>query len=108
MQISFGVDDCFPVWSRNARQILYQDAGGFVQVIDYTTKGDAFVAGKPRPWLAKHVIGQNRRRFFDLAPDGKRIVTFARPPNEADSSTLRIAFMFNFFDELRRRLPDGR
>ena len=40
-------------------------------------------------------------RNFDLAPDGKRIVAFETMTN------LHVKLLVNFFDELRRRLPDG-
>jgi Tol biopolymer transport system component len=108
MQISFGKDDFFPLWSRSADQILFQDDEGHIEVIGYQVNGTSFRAGKQRLWLSKPIAAGNRRLFFDLAPDGKRIVTFERPKNDAPSASLRAMFLFNFFDELRRRLPDKR
>jgi Tol biopolymer transport system component len=101
IQISFGQDDFFPVWSRTTRQILYQDNDGHIQVIDYVTHGESFSPAKPRLWLEKPVAAANRRRFFDLSRDGKHILTFAHPVSERN---IHITFMFNFFDEVRRRL----
>jgi DNA-binding winged helix-turn-helix (wHTH) protein/Tol biopolymer transport system component len=106
MQISFGKDDFFPLWSRSADQILFQDDEGHIEVIDYQVNGASFRAGKQRLWLSKPIAAGNRRLFFDLAPDGKRIVTFERAKNDASLGSLRAMFLFNFFDELRRRVPD--
>jgi hypothetical protein len=71
-------------------------------VIDYVANGDSFSPAKPRRWLEKPIAAGNRRRFFDLARDGKHIFTFARPDHDRN---MRVTFMFNFFDEVRRRLP---
>jgi len=73
-------------------------------LIDYLANGDSFSPAKPRLWLEKPVAAGNRRRFFDLAEDGKHILTFARP--DADRNR-RVTFLFNFFDEVRRRLPES-
>jgi hypothetical protein len=44
---------------------------------------------------------------FDLAPDGKHIVTFPAPPApEPDrKSSVHVTVLLNFFDELKRRVP---
>jgi hypothetical protein len=70
----------------------------------YTSKGDTFVADKPRVWLAKPVGAD-----FDLSPDGKRLavmtpVAAAEPPKPEHE----VVFLENFFDELRRRVPAGK
>jgi hypothetical protein len=69
--------------------------------VGYTVKGDTFVAEKPRVWLAK--LGGTE---WDLAPDGKRVVvlTAVNTP-EASKPDHDVVFVFNFFDELRRRAP---
>jgi len=110
-QISSG-QGIFPVWSRNGRQLIYQkglhpNADRQILAVDYEANGDSFSAGKPRLWVDKPLNGANNGRIFDMAPDGKRIVAF---PAEAGRGTgnLHVSFLVNFFDELRRRLPDGR
>ena len=102
-QISFG-EAKYPVWSRSANQILYEDLDGYIHVVDYALSGDSFSAGKPRLWLDRR-ISAGGGQFFDLAPDGKRIV--ALPSNNTGNRTvnLHLTFLVNFFDELRRRLP---
>jgi hypothetical protein len=72
-------------------------------VVSYTTNGDAFVASKPRLWANKKDLGF----LFDLAPDGKRfaVVETEAPEHKGPQ---QVTFLLNFFDELRRRAPEGR
>jgi len=105
IQLSAGKDDCFPVWSRSGHQLLYQDAEGHIRVIDYVAKGDSFSGGAPRLWMDQPIAAGNRRRFFDLGRDGKHIVTFVHPEDRSGEQR-HVTFLVNFFDELRRRLPD--
>jgi hypothetical protein len=59
------------------------------------------VAEKPRVWIAK--LGGTS---FDLAPDGKRVaVVTPVESKEATKPDHEVTFLFNFFDELRRRAP---
>jgi len=42
----------------------------------------------------------------DLAPDGKRFAVFPLPEaNGEGKGFVHVTFLFNFFDELRRRVP---
>ena len=96
-----------PRWSPNGREILYL-SGEQVMSVDYTAHADAFVPGKPRVWLAK--LGSIVEfEAFDLAPDGKHVVTLA-PTTSAGPAQPEHSVMLlqNFFDELRRRVPVGR
>jgi hypothetical protein len=73
----------------------------------YTVKGDAFVAEKPRVWIAKY-----GGTFWDLAPDGKRVAAIA-PVESPESAAApkqdhEIVMLVNFFDELRRKAPMGK
>jgi hypothetical protein len=50
------------------------------------------------------VGGQNR--YFDIHPDGKRFAVFPRPEaSNEKQGNVRVTFLLNFFDELRRRAP---
>jgi hypothetical protein len=54
-------------------------------------------------WIAK--LGA----FWDLAPDGKRVLVPARvEPTEAPKPEHVVVFLLNFFDELRRKAPVGK
>jgi hypothetical protein len=70
--------------------------------VSYTAKGDSFEADKPRVWLSK--LGG--ATAFDLAPDGKRIAALLPVDTpEAPKADHEVVILFNFFDELRRRVP---
>ena len=67
----------------------------------YAVKGDTFVPGKPRVWIAK--LGGTQ---WDLAPDGKRVVVMtAVDTEEAPKPEHEIVMLQNIFDELRRKVP---
>ena len=91
-----------PIWSRNGRELLYR-AGDLIMAVNYTVKGDAFVADKPRLWSKLEGAID-----FDLAPDGKRLVvlTPVETPG-APHADHNVVFLQNFFDELRRLVPVG-
>ena len=91
-----------PMWSPNGRELLYR-AGDQIMAVNYTVKGDAFVADKPRLWSK---LGG--AIDFDLAPDGKRLVvlTPVETPG-APHADHNVVFLQNFFDELRRLVPVG-
>ena len=76
----------------------------------YSVKGDAFEVDKPRVWTANYGgTAFPGGHGFDLAPDGKRIAAVisiqAPGPAKADHE---VAWVENFFDELRRRVPAGK
>ena len=89
---------------RNGHELVYISDSGFMAV-RYTLSGGTFVADKPRLWIEE--LG--RVRDGDLAPDGKRMLV-VRPvePAEPPKPEHEVAFLINFFDELRRRAPAGK
>ena len=71
---------------------------------------DSFTADKPRIWYEGTIGGNYGYKNVDIAADGTRIlalmpVTEAKGSQEAQN---RVAFVLNFFDELRRRVPLGK
>ena len=75
-----------------------------MMVAGYSTKGNAFVAEKPRLWSNTPFGTTNRLRDFDAAPDGKRMIVVLDPPLETPT---HVNLLLNFFDEVRRRAPAG-
>jgi hypothetical protein len=71
-------------------------------VTKYGTTADTFVPGKPQLWAEKKDLG----KWFDLAPDSKRFAIVQARGGQGVST--RVTFVFNFFDELRRRVPVAR
>jgi hypothetical protein len=72
-------------------------------VVSYATEGNSFSAGRPRPWSPTQVRRDGVRQNFDVSADGKRV--FPRPAAEQAEGSLHAAFLLNFFDEVRRRIP---
>jgi Tol biopolymer transport system component len=94
----------FPRWSRSGRELLYAIAGRIMRV-DYTTNGNSFVAGKPRPWPGVELGDLGGAYAYNVAPDGKRLIIVAPPedPNAGKPDT-QLNVLLNFFDEIKRRV----
>jgi Tol biopolymer transport system component/predicted Ser/Thr protein kinase len=92
-------------WSKNGHELFYETADNRIMAVDYTVHGSSFVPGKPRLWYDKPLFSV-RVSNLDLAPDGKRFAVLAQPESAPGAaSPARVTFLFNFFDELRRRIP---
>jgi serine/threonine-protein kinase len=95
----------FPVWSRNSRELFFENLDHRIMVTDYELKNQSFVPGNPGQWSDQqlHDVG-GRSLNYDLAPDGKR---FAVIPNVTapaeEKGPVHVTFLLNFFDELGRR-----
>jgi len=90
-----------PFWLRNGHELVY-GSGSRRMIVRYTVSGDTFVPDKPRMWIEK--LG--KILDGDMAADGKRMLVLtpvesAEPPKQEHE----VVFLFNFFDELRRRVP---
>jgi Tol biopolymer transport system component len=97
----------FPVWSRNGRELFFLDFDSSkIMVTSYKAAADSFSAAKPRLWSEKPLLDLGVSYPYDLAPDGKRfaVVLYADGSSEQKPMT-NLAFLLNFFDELRRRVP---
>lgn len=67
----------------------------------YSVQGDTFVPGVPRVWIEKVATEQ-----WDLAPDGKRAIAIVPVESQqAPQADHEIVILFNFFDEIRRKVP---
>jgi hypothetical protein len=100
----------YPIWSRNGRELLFLADRQRVMVVDYTARGDSFVAGQPQPWSEKSLLnlGSPPVYTYDLAPAGKRFAVVLYPDGTADEKPVtHVTFLLNFFDELRHRVPAG-
>jgi serine/threonine-protein kinase len=77
-------------------------------VVEYTVRGDSFVAGRPRVWSEQHMLDLISPPVpsYDLAPDGKRFAVILYADGTAEEKPItHVTFLLNFFDELRRRAP---
>ena len=89
-----------PAWLPKTRQLSYR-SGSQIMVVDYSIRGETFVAGKPRVWRTIPADATT----FDLAPDGKRLAVVVPRGTSQVPRPEGIVVVQNFFDELRRRVP---
>jgi Tol biopolymer transport system component len=113
----------FPKWSRSSKELFYRtvvpdfatfrpngspEVSSKIMVATYTTSADSFHADKPQLWSPGQFTSQGAEFNFDLHPDGKRFAVLKAPDTERSPAANRVNFIFNFFDELRRKLPAGK
>ncbi len=104
-QISTG-GGIYSFWSRDGRELYFMSPDNHIMVAEYTAKGDSFEAGKPRVWSETPIRETNAvLPALDLAPDGKRFAVLPRSEVAAETGSVHVTFLLNFFDELRRRAP---
>jgi serine/threonine-protein kinase len=95
-----------PVWSRDGHELFYRTEDQRIMVANYTVKGESFVADKPRVWFGKQLANVGLAVNLDLAPDGKRFVVLMSAESlEPLEPQNHVTLVWNFFDEIRRRVP---
>jgi eukaryotic-like serine/threonine-protein kinase len=101
----------YPLWSRQGHELFFRSADNYVMAAAWSVKGDSFVAEKPRVWSQKQLVnlGLIGTASYDVAPDGERVLALtpvATPEGEHNQN--HVVFLFNFLDELRRKVPPAR
>jgi hypothetical protein len=74
-------------------------------VTDYELNNESFAGGKPRQWSDQRLQDLGGLQNYDLAPDGKSFAIFPEQKAPEEQGSVRVTFLLNFFDELRRRVP---
>jgi len=99
----------FAVWSKNGRELFYRTPDQQIMVVSYTAKGDSFVPDKPRLWSEKRLADTSFFQNIDISPDGKRFLVLmpVEAPGQQRANN-QVTFLENFFDEVRRRAPEGK
>ena len=78
-------------------------------VVSYTSLGDSFHADKPRLWSPGQFTSRGNSLNYALHPDGKRFAVLkAGNAETAPPPINKLTFIFNFFDELRRKVSVGK
>jgi eukaryotic-like serine/threonine-protein kinase len=107
-QVSTG-GGLLPKWSRNGKELFYRTPDSKIMAVTYTASGDSFRADKPRLWSPGQFADLGTGTYaFDLHPDGKRFAVLKAQGTEQTAAVNKVSFIFNFFDELRRKLPPGK
>jgi Tol biopolymer transport system component len=97
-----------PKWSRNGKELFYETSDSKIMVVTYTVSGDSFHADKPQLWSPGQFAERGGGNYnFDLHPDGKRFAVLKAPGTEQAPAVNRVSFIFNFFDEISRKVPTG-
>ena len=96
-----------PVWSRDGRELLFQAPDGRVMAVGYTARGGSFSPGKARVWTETRLRNAGNIPNYDLAPDGKRLAAIVAD-DASEKLPTHLTFLLNFFDELRRKAPEGK
>jgi serine/threonine-protein kinase len=95
----------FPAWSRATRELFFLGGDDRIMVVSYTTQENTFSPGRPQPWSPTPVRRTGTLQNFDVSSDGKRVVAFPQSPESESDSSVPVAFLLNFFDDVRRRIP---
>jgi serine/threonine-protein kinase len=106
-QISTG-GGTYPKWSRNGKELFYQTWDGkTIMVTTYAASSNTFRFDKPQPWAPNpfNVRGRGPDYSFDIHPDGKRFAVLKATGTEPLPERNKVSFVFNFFDDLRHKLP---
>lgn len=107
-QISTG-GGAYPIWSKNGKELFYRAVDDKIMVVNYTTSGDTFRAEKPNVWSTGVFADRTSAWNFSLNPDGKRFAVLKVGGAETAQTTVnKVSFIFNFSDEVKRKVPGGK
>jgi serine/threonine-protein kinase len=95
----------FPRFTHDGKQLFYLGSDGHLMVVECQAKGDAFAAGNPRVWMETTLNATGSFEPYDVAPDGKRIVSVPRFADNEDKGSVHVELLLNVLDDLRRRIP---
>jgi Tol biopolymer transport system component len=98
----------YPKWSRTSKELFYRTPDSKIMVTPYVVSGESFNSGKPQLWSQGQFTERLGSVNFDLHPDGKRFAVLKALATTEDSSGNKFSFVFNFFDELRHKVPSGK
>jgi serine/threonine protein kinase/Tol biopolymer transport system component len=98
-----------PVWSRKGRELFFENLDNRIMSVAYELKNESFVVGKPHVWSNQKLQDDGGYLNYDVAPNGKRLAIFPDVAvSNGEKGDVRMTFLLNFFDELRRRAPVSR
>ena len=107
-QVSTG-GGLLPKWSRNGKELFYRTPDSKIMAVAYTASGDSFRVDKSQLWSPGQFADLGTGTYtFDLHPDGRRFAVLKARSAEQIAAVNKVSFIFNFFDELRRKLPPGK
>jgi serine/threonine-protein kinase len=91
-----------PVWARSGRELFFRN-GDQMMVVDVSTT-PAFSPSRPRLLVTGAFVRRgNDAASYDVSPDGQSFVMISAGEN--DRAATQINAVFNWFDELKQRVP---
>jgi eukaryotic-like serine/threonine-protein kinase len=98
-----------PKWSRNGNDLFYVTDDNRIMVAKYTASGESFHLEKPRLWSPSQITRSHSTAYnFDPHPDGQRFAVLKAGGTGEVAKVDKVSFIFNFFEELRRKVPTGK
>jgi eukaryotic-like serine/threonine-protein kinase len=90
-----------PRWSSNGRELFYR-GGNKMMAVEVQT-GPTFRAGRPK------VLFEGRYSSYDVSADGQRFL-MSKPSaaQQSPPASDQVTIVFNWFEEMRRRVPAGK
>jgi serine/threonine-protein kinase len=98
----------FPKWSRSGKELLYLALDQRIMVASYTASGDSFRSEKPRLWSSVQLDYLRGWSAFDVHPDGERLAVLIHPHASEEVPVNKVSFIFNFGEELLRKVSNLR
>jgi Tol biopolymer transport system component len=93
-----------PVWNPNGRELFYR-SGKKIMAVDVDAKS-GFSAGKPRMLFeGTYLPTAVGAPFYDVGPDGQRFLML-KPVESLTSAPTQINVVLNWFEELKRKVPE--
>lgn len=90
-----------PIWSKNGRELFYLAPDGRIIRVEYAIREKTFIPGKPVPWSETKLVDVGFTNL-ERAPDGRHFAMFLGPESATPPASVRVTFLLNLFDELRR------
>jgi serine/threonine-protein kinase len=95
-----------PRWSAKTHELVYQTSTREVMRVEYSATADSFSPGRSRAWPSVQLADAGPNAVFDVSPDGKHLAAVLPVvPAGGERILGEVAFLSNFFDELKRRAP---
>jgi Tol biopolymer transport system component len=88
-----------PFWSRNGRELFFRSAFDRKLMAVDIESSPSFHAGRPK------VLLEGRYNSYDITPYGRRFLVIKAPPAAAPASGGQVTVVFNWLEELHRRVP---
>jgi Tol biopolymer transport system component len=99
-----------PAWSRDGREIFYQWRNNRFYSVQLKLDGNRLTPGQPEPLFEGRYSGGDPVRCYDVTPDG-RFLLIKHPDEASQEEAIEVVFptriqvVFNWFAELREKMP---